>query len=158
MGARRLFAAAIVGLGLLVFTGSAQACTCASLPAKAALRSADAVIVARLLEVVPRDAYRSDFRYRVQRVYKSAAGLRPGAAVLVRSSSDGSACGLPDAVGRRYGLLLSAEDEAVAGEPYGAGWRGASCGEFSPGRLRSMVREASGRGGQRIGALASCAS
>lgn len=71
------------------------------------MRRADAAIAGRLVEVVPRNRMRAVYRYRVQRVYKSAAGIRVGKVVSVSSARDAAACGLPTRTGRRYGLLLS---------------------------------------------------
>lgn len=145
MGVRRLFSAAIVGLGLLAYAGSAQACSCASTPAGEALRQADAAFVGKLLKVVPRARAQADYRYAVQRVYKRGAGLRPGNVVSVRSARAGSACGLPSGIGRRYGLLVEDRENR---------WLGGLCGVLAPGRLRAVA------GGRAAGARAglSCAS
>jgi hypothetical protein len=88
-----------------------------------AMRQADAAIVGELIEVVPRDGLRSDYRYRVQRVYKPGRGIRTGGTILVRSATDSAACGLPPRTGRRYGLLLArAEDR----------WTSGLCGLLTP--------------------------
>jgi hypothetical protein len=92
MGARRLFVAAIVGLGLLALAGSAQACSCAPLPAKAAVRQADAALVGKLLKVVPLSGSEADYRYRVQRVYKNDGHLAGGAVISVRSTRAAAGC------------------------------------------------------------------
>jgi hypothetical protein len=149
MGARRLFAAAIVGLGLLASAGSAQACSCAPLPAGKALRQADAAFVGRLLKVAPRSAGQADFRYLVQRVYKSGRGLSRGAVVSVRGPRGGAACGLPEGRGRSYGLLLRAGEAGA-----GVRWWSGRCGVLAPQDLR---RVAKGRAA-RASSLASCAS
>lgn len=138
MGARRLFAAAIVGLGLLAFTGSAQACSCASMPANEALRQADAALVGKLLKVVPRSRSQADYRYLVQRVYKNDDGLAHGEVISVRSARGAAACALPGGVGRSYGLLLRA-GAAIGGE---ARWWGGRCGVLTPKELQAV---ASGR-------------
>jgi hypothetical protein len=39
------------------------------------MQAADAAIAGRLLKVVPRNHQRAVYRYRVQRVYKGAAGV-----------------------------------------------------------------------------------
>jgi hypothetical protein len=104
---RPLIAAAIAVLGALVFTGSAQACSCAPLPSGEAMRRADAAISGRLLEVVPRSRLQAVYRYRVRRVYKNGRGIRRGQIVSVRGARSSAACGLPRQTGRRYGLLLS---------------------------------------------------
>jgi hypothetical protein len=108
VGLRRLsIAVAIVVLGALAFAGSAQACSCAPMPRQEAMQGADAAISGRLLKVIPESRQRAVFRYRVQRVYKGAAGIRPGRVVSVHSARSSAACGLPTRTGRRYGLLLS---------------------------------------------------
>ncbi|MEX0972166.1 MAG: hypothetical protein WDZ46_02770 [Solirubrobacterales bacterium] len=105
---RRLqYATAIVGLGALVFTGSAQACSCVPLRSGEAMQRADAAISGWLLEVVPQNRLLAVYRYRVRRVYKSGNGIRRGQIVSVRGARSAAACGLPRQTGRRYGLLLS---------------------------------------------------
>ena len=148
MGARRLFVAAIVGLGLLVLTGSAQACSCAPMPAKAAVRQADAALVGKLLKVVPRDRSQADYRYRVQRVYKDGGDLVRGEVISVRSARAAAACSLPGGLGRSYGLLLRT-GSANAG---GARWWSGRCGVLAPKELQAV---ASGRSAR---AIYSCAS
>jgi len=111
--------AAIAILGALVFTGSAQACSCAPLPPGEAMQRADAAIAGRLVEVIPRGRVRAVYRYRVRRVYKPGAGLRRGQLVSVRSTRSSAACGLPTRKGRRYGLLLSRQR---------GGWTSGLCG------------------------------
>lgn len=123
--------AAVVFLGVLAFAASAQACSCARTPLSSAMRDADAAIVGKLIEVVPRDRLRADYRYRVQRIYKPGEGIRPDAVVAVRTSRSSAACGLPAQTGRSYGLLLTRAEER---------WSGALCGMFSPGQLRSSKR------------------
>jgi hypothetical protein len=149
MGARRLFVAAIVGLGALAFAGAAQACSCAPMPVKAAVRQADAALVGKLLKVVPRGRSQADYRYLVQRVYKNDGNLAGGAVISVRSARAAAACSLPGGVGRSYGLLLRA-GSASAGE---ARWSGGRCGVLAPKELQAV---ASGRSVR--GATSSCAS
>lgn len=124
---RPVVAAAIVGLGALVFAPGAQACSCAQIAPQDSLRQADAAIVGRLIEVIPRNGPRADYRYRVQRVYKSGRGIRRGGTILVRSAADSAACGLPEKTDRRYGLLLS----RVEGH-----WTSGLCGVLTPKLLR----------------------
>lgn len=108
MGLRRLSVlAAIVSLGALVLATGAQACSCAPLSRKQAMRGADAAISGRLLKVIPQSRQRAIFRYRVQRVYKSASGIRRGRILSVHSARSSAACGLPTRTGRRYGLMLA---------------------------------------------------
>ena len=121
---RALAGAGIAVLALAVLLGVAQpAAACSrALPEgttvdelhRQDLRRAYAAIVGRLIEVRPvgpqeetfPNVPRADFRYRVERVYKGRRGLRRGRVVTVRGVRHESMCGLPDGVGRRYGLLL----------------------------------------------------
>jgi hypothetical protein len=101
---------AVVGLGVLVFAGSAQACSCAPVKPGAALRGADAAFAGKLVRVVPRNRQRAVFRYRVRRVFKAGPGLRRGRMVSVLSARSSAACGLPTRTGRRYRLALARLD------------------------------------------------
>ena len=83
------------------------------------MRAADAAISGRLLKVIPEHGERAIYRYRVQRVYKSATGIEPGGTISVHSTQGSAACGLPTDVGRRYGLLLSHSER---------GWASGACG------------------------------
>lgn len=116
---RPRYVAAIVSLGVLVFAGSAQACSCAPTARGEAMQRADAAISGRLIEVVPRGRVQAVYRYRVQRVYKHGGGLRLGRVVAVRSARSSAACGLPKRTGRSYGLLLSWQR---------GGWSSGLCG------------------------------
>lgn len=127
---RRPAIAAVVVLGALVFTGSAQACSCAPTAPGKAMREADAAIVGSLVKVVPRNRLQADYRYRVRRVFKRGAGIRRGRVVAVRSSRSSAACGLPKRVGRRYGLLLA------RGKRH---WLGGLCGLMRPRQLGSRA-------------------
>jgi len=126
---RRLAIAAVVGLGALVFTGSAQACSCARLPVRQAMRQADAAIAGRLVKVVPRNRVRAVYRYRVQRVYKSGTGIRRERMISVHSARSSAACGLPHRTGRRYGLMLFRSEGR---------WTGGLCGAFRPRLFPSL--------------------
>jgi hypothetical protein len=88
-----------------------------------AMQRADAAIAGELVAVVPH-RLRAVYRYRVQRVYKGGAGIEVGRVLSVRSARDSAACGLPDRVGRRYGLFLFRS---------GGGWTSGAC---------SMMRKA----------------
>jgi len=110
-------------MGALVFTGSAQACSCARVTPAKAMRQADAAIVGELVRVVARGGLRADYRYRVQRVYKRGSGLRRGRVVSVRSTRRSAACGLPRRTGRSYGLLLRRGERR---------WTSGLCGVFRP--------------------------
>src|SRR3954447_12485647 len=100
--------------------------------ARRLLASADAAFVGRLLEVRPvsrrRDELRADFRYRIDRLYKGRR-LRGRRSVTVRSLSDEAACGLPDRVGRRYGLLLHKRKRR-------SGWSSGLCSLMRPRDMR----------------------
>ena len=102
------------------------------------LRRADAAIVGRLIEVRPvqsrrRYEIRADFRYRVERVYKGRRRLPRGRTVTVRSVRDEAMCGLPDGIGRRYGLLLHRR----SGRPP---WKAGLFDVVSPRALRAAAR------------------
>ncbi len=129
---RPVFAAAIVVLGALLFSSAAQACTCAKLAPRAALRQADAAVSARLIRMDPVDRYGADYLYRVRRVYKKGPGLRPGGTVSVHSGISGASCGLPDDRVRWYGLFLSRQ---------GSQWRGGLCGITAPGEIATAARQ-----------------
>jgi hypothetical protein len=141
-------AAAVVVLGALVFAGGAQACSCLRMTPDEAMERADAAIVASLVEVVPRDGYRADYRYRVQRVFKSGQGIRAGRTIAVRSARQSAACGLPQQVERVYGLFLTRSEGR---------WSGGLCGVVEPRLLEAAP------GGARLrrsssGADHNCAS
>jgi hypothetical protein len=142
-----LLAATAAFLGVLASAGSARACSCAEIAARDALRQADAALVGELVDLVPRQHGLADYRYEVQRVYKSAR--RIGAVISVRSATQSAACGLPSQAGKRYGLFLS----------WGEGrWRGGLCGVIEPRHLRAVAnRMPSKRRGSEHG-VASCAS
>jgi hypothetical protein len=95
---------------------------------KRAMQRADAAIVGKLIEVVPRGRVKADYRYLVQHVYKGAAGIRRGSLLSVRSARQSSACGLPHGKHRRYGLLLARD---------GPHWTSGLCGVFRPRLLDS---------------------
>jgi hypothetical protein len=105
------------------------------------LRRTYAAIVGRLIEVRPvgpqeevfPNVPRADFLYRVERVYKGKRGLRRGRVVTVRSWRHEHMCGLPDRIGRRYGLLLHRR----RGHPR---WRADLFDWYSPRRLRAAFR------------------
>ena len=105
------------------------------------LRRAYAAIVGRLIEVRPvgpqeetfPNVPRADFRYRVERVYKGRRGLRRGRVVTVRGVRHESMCGLPDGVGRRYGLLLHRRRTRPP-------WRAGLFDAMSPRELREAAR------------------
>jgi hypothetical protein len=121
-----LVAAAVVGLGALAFAAGAQACSCAQTSPSEAMREADAAIVGELVKVAPRSRLMADYRYRVQRVYKRAGGIRRGRVISVRSPRQSVACGLPTRIGRRYGVLL------LRGK---GRWASGLCGVFRPSAL-----------------------
>jgi len=132
----------------LVFTAGAQACSCLELNPRAALRQADAAVVARLVRVEPVDHYGADYIYLVRRVYKGGKGIRAGETISVRSGINGASCGLPDDKVRWYGLFLSHGGDL---------WRGGLCGLAAP---RELAAAAGGlhRGDDLAGSAASSAS
>lgn len=106
---------------------------------------ADAAIVGRLVNVVPRGDFRADYRYRVKRVYRGRRMIEPGQILSVRSSSHASACALPRRIDYTYGLFLILD---------GRQWKSGICGVVSPGemwrasrhRVRIYRRSAAGSG------------
>lgn len=98
-----------------------------------AMERADAAIAASLVEVVPRDGQRAEYRYRVQRVFKSGQGIRTGRTIAVRSTRQSAACGLPQQVERVYGLLLGRSDGR---------WSGGLCGVVAPRLLEAAPSSA----------------
>ncbi len=126
---------------------SAQACSCAQIAPRDALRQADAAIVGELVEVLPRGGGVADYRYEVQRVYKSVRRL--GSIVSVRSAAQSAACGLPNRTGRRYGLFLG----------WGEGrWRGSLCGVIAPRQLRLAAQQMPSKRRGSSGSAADCTS
>ncbi len=108
-------------IGLSLGAEAAGACSCPTLApgstsadrlqwAQERISSADAAIVGRLIAVRPVGSRKilgpANFRYRIGRVYKGKRRLRRERIVTVRGGRATAACGLPDQVGRRYGLLL----------------------------------------------------
>lgn len=126
--------AAIVSLGALVFAGGAQACSCAPAAPGAALQRADAAIVGDLVEVVPRDRRRADYRYRVLRAYGGGGSIDRGEVISVRSARDSAACGLPGRTEHRYGLFLVRDQSRR--------WTAGACSLVAPRRLRAVAGRA----------------
>lgn len=145
---RRLAVAAIVGLGALVFTGSAQACSCAPRGPVDALSRSDAAVVARLVKVIPRGRQRADYRYRVRRVYRGARMIEGGEVISVRSARRASACGLPRRQPHAIGLFLVRDEEQR--------WTAGICSTIAPRRLSQAARRGYDR--SRPPAQTSCAS
>lgn len=147
MGVRRLWIAAIVGLGALAFAGSAQACSCAPPAPREALRQADAALVGRLVKVVPRSPSRADYRYRVWRVYRGGREVGRGDVISVRSARSAAACALPRRLDRRYGLFLIRR----LGH-----WTAGACSTIAPRRLWLAAKR--GGAASSSAALLGCAS
>ncbi|HMJ73783.1 MAG TPA: hypothetical protein VK471_10510 [Solirubrobacterales bacterium] len=147
-GRRLSVAAVVVVLGAPVFATGAQACSCAPQVPVEALRRSDAAIVARLVEVVPRGNMRTDYRYRVRRVYRGARMLGRGEMVSVRSARRTAACGLPRRQARPIGLFLSRD-------PRGH-WTAGICSMIAPRRLEQAAKQGGGR--SRLPVRASCTS
>lgn len=122
--------AVIVGLGALLFSSSAQACSCMERTPREALREADAAIVGRLVRVVPTNAYSAEYRYLVRRAYKGGGGIQAGETISVRSGLNGASCGLPADKQRWYGLFLNRG---------GARWMGGLCGLVAPRQLSAAA-------------------
>jgi hypothetical protein len=129
--ATALLSVALVGLAL---AGGARACSCAPQPPAESLREADAALVGRLLEVVPRGRFRAEYRYEVGAVYRSRRLIEPGEELAVRSARRAAACALPRRIGKRYGLFLM--------RGHGA-WSGGICGVIAPRRLHAVANRQS---------------
>lgn len=129
---RRLaLAAAIVGLGALIFVSGAQACSCAPPGPVESLRRSDAAIVGQLVKVVPRDHLQADYRYRIRRVYRGARAIGRGDTISVRSSRRAASCGLPRRQERPVGLFLLVEE---------GHWTAGICSVIEPRRLWAAAR------------------
>lgn len=133
----RFAIAAVAGVSLgLIFAGSALACTCANRDPAKALAKSDAAVIGRLLKVEPTGvefsgAEEARFEYRILRVYRGKK-FRAGKTLILQSWLSGAACGLPQGVGRHYGLFLWWG---------GAEWRSSSCSVISPPDMRSAAQE-----------------
>ena len=141
----RAIASALAALAIaLVAAESAQACSCAPIDARAALRDADGAFVGRLLAVRAVDppaageptssADPTDYIYRVGGVYNGGPGLHRGRRVKVRSVRDSASCGLPRARGRLYGLFLTRRNGR---------WNSNPCSVVSRAEMRAAAKPAS---------------
>jgi hypothetical protein len=123
--------AALALLAVLVFVGSARACSCAPQAPARSLRESDAAIVGRLVKVVPRGGLHADYRYEVRHIYRGADLVGPAGTMTVRSGRRAAACALPRRLGHVYGLFL---------ERAGGRWFGGICGVVEPRRLRHAAQ------------------
>jgi hypothetical protein len=123
--------AGFVVLGVLVFAGGAQACSCAPQAPAESLRESDGAIVARLVKVLPHGRLHADYRYEVRHVYRGAELIDSGQMLTVRSGRTAAACALPRRLDRVYGLFLN--------RAHGR-WFGGICGVIGPDRLRRAAR------------------
>jgi hypothetical protein len=154
-GGRVAIAAIVFVLLGLVLAGSAVACSCAYKDPSEALAASDAAVVARLLRVegtgvefhgVPE----ARFKYRILHVYRGGPGLRRGATLALVSYLSGAACGLPEGIGRHYGLFLYRHKRR---------WSSSSCGVVSPADLRAAAqRTGAVEPSPELNAATSCAS
>jgi hypothetical protein len=128
---RPVIAGVFVALLGLVFTGSAQACSCAHSTPSESMARADAAIVGRLVSVSPRGDFRAVYRYRVRRVYRGRGKIKRGRILAVHSSRSAAACALPHRIRRVYGLFLVRD---------GSQWVSGICGIVSPRDLWSAAR------------------
>jgi hypothetical protein len=115
----------------LLGAASAGACSCAPQAPAESLREADAAIVGRLVEVVPRGRLHADYRYEVAQVY-GGQGIERGRMLTVRSGRRAAACALPRRTDHMYGLFLSRA---------GGRWFGGICGVIEPRRLRHAAQQ-----------------
>jgi hypothetical protein len=98
------------------------------------LQSADAAVVGRLVDVIPRGQLRADYLYRVKRVYRGD-GLKRGGLLTVRSGRGGAGCALPRRKKRTYGLFLARD---------GLRWTSGICAVINPRRLWAVSRRQGG--------------
>jgi hypothetical protein len=145
-GGRVAIVAVSVALLGLVFAGGALACSCAPASPAESLAESDAAVVGRLLAVEPRGASRAQYRYEVLRVYRGRDAIERGSVLKVHSPRSSAACGLPDGIGRRFGLFLL----GAAGR-----WTSGLCGVISPRRLAAAAGKPGG--GEAAGSSAGCA-
>jgi hypothetical protein len=122
-----LLAAAVACVGLAA-AEQARACSCASEPVEQ--QSADAAIVAKLVDADRLSAAEFKLRYRVKRVLKGAPGLDRGESLTLRSHALKASCGLPRRRDRTYGLLLDWRKKRLTAS---------LCSVVSPKRLRSAA-------------------
>jgi hypothetical protein len=141
----------VVASAMLVFAGSATACSCAPQAPGELLRESDAAIVGRLVEVMPRGALRADYRYEVLRVYSGRDAIERGQMLTVRSARRAAACALPRSPGHRYGLFLVRDRGR---------WFGGICSVIAPRRLWRAVQHQSSasRSGAAVSGPAGCPS
>ncbi|MEA2332955.1 MAG: Tissue inhibitor of metalloproteinase [Thermoleophilaceae bacterium] len=120
---------------LLIAADAALACSCVAIPAREKLEQADGAVVARLLSVKRLDdgdetvssADRTNYVYRVGRVYKGRPRLARGRRLTVRSAYESASCGLSNRVGVLTGLFLHRR---------GGRWHAGACDEVSPRDMR----------------------
>jgi len=129
---------AIAVLGALALFGSvaesASACSCAAEPITAeTFRESDAALIGRLRERVAVNEYEHELRYRVRRVFRGRRVIEAGSTVRVRTSAQGSACGIETREGGRDGLFLSRG---------GGRWQGGLCSTTGPREMRRAAKRA----------------
>ena len=121
-------------LAALVGAGDALACTCADVPARQRLDSADAAFIGRVVETRPapsRDGVRElVYVFTVDNVVKGELGER----VEVSSPLDGAACGFELERDETSAILLRREAD-------GEGWVGGLCGQLAIGELIAASEE-----------------
>jgi len=109
---------------------SAQACSCAFVPAGRLLAETDGAVIARHLAVRPigdSPSAQVEFVLRVGRVYNGGPGLRRGRRIAVRTASSDAVCGLTRSIGELTGLFLQRVD---------GHWTSGSCLQISARRMR----------------------
>ena len=118
------------------------------------LATSDAAVVGRLLgiEQTGVEVYglaEGRFEYRILHVYRGGKKFRPGGTLTLRSWLSGPApCGLPQGVGRHYGLFLWWGGER---------WRSSSCGVISPPDMRAAAGDLAVAGTSGTTDSANCA-
>jgi hypothetical protein len=131
----------LVAFVLLVAPTSARACSCAAIDNETRFRLRDGAIIGKLLKVV-RHGRAADFRYRIKEAFKARRRFQVGELLTIRAASDGAACGLPQGVGRNYGLFLRRADGR---------WLASLCDVTSPRTMREAAAN-----GKAAGRSAAC--
>jgi hypothetical protein len=90
-------------------------------------------VIARLVAIRNKSDQSGDFVYRVKRVFRGKGRWDPEDRLIIRSSLEGSACGLPHRR-KRYGLFL---DHRLHGENR---WDASLASVVTPREMRRAAR------------------
>ena len=126
---------------LSVGAADASACRCIRTSLEQKWKQADGAIVARLVAVTPYGDNRpgGTLRYRIERVYKRAPGLRRGRSIAIAGGR--TSCSLPTGpLLRRDGLFLRRTS---------GGWSASRCRRVSPAAMRRSTQGKASRARSR---------